>query len=874
MPFTLVDYRAKLRTDLKDSGSLWSDAELDRAVKRSYDDFSRHLPLERVVDHYIDMDVTAESFTTGEDTDADQVVDGVDISATVSGGTLTITAQPDKPRVLTLTITDANSSITDFILTVLGSDENDVACEEVFLSGRGLVQTGKQIFKRVTSVTMTAITGNGASDVLDLGVGAITNVWHFLANSPIEPGSVSITNAAATVTYTENTDYVVDYSRGAIKLISGGSMAAATSYLATYEKHNVGFDLSVVIPTYEDVLRVTRVEYPTDQMPQKFVSYNIWNDFLHVTSKGTGQSQEALSDNKHIAFYYEQRHLPPTTKLPGSIPNIFDEIVVIGAQAYALFIKAYQQEHQSITDLASARTALSSLAAIHVLIDTAFDAVPTNVTLAVAALGAGDTIIASISTPLTAASNALTAADTAYDLVATTLGGMAAKQTLAGNALTAAGGALTSGAAIIASIVTPLTNQGTALTNEGTALAAIATQLGNLTAEMTSNGTALTAAGTALAAGVTAITALTTSLTNIVKYLNNNSNEDAAGWLTKITTDIASLRTAVVTAADAANAALDLVTTDFTNADGVWTSEAGEITAATGYIDTTKVDKVNVGDNVPSALANYTNVRLESARIWAQKRENLLTQANNRTQQAIGYLQEVEQRLANLQTYINQSAGWSVVADGFYKETQGRIAHIQARQTEAAQYISQANGYIQRIDQFIASATAYYNQSVGYNNQASGYRQQVEAYIAQVSAYRDQAAAYIQQADGYFREVEAIIGAARAYAESGNGFVTLAQGYISECGAYVNQVSAYQNEANQYLLAADARVKEGNGRIAEMQVYIAEAGQYQQSAQLCINLAARFNAEATDKRNEFWKLIADRSEYRKRVSSVAGLQNP
>ena len=581
MSFTLTQYRTKLRLDLKDSGSLWSDGELDRAVQRAYDDLSRFLPKENSYDHRIEWDVSAESFTTGEDTDADQVVAAADISAVVAGSTLTIAAQPDKPRVLTLTITDANSSITDFVITVAGSDRDDLAIEEAFVLSTGLTQTGKKEFKSVTSVTITSITGNGAGDVLNLGVGSINNVWHYLANSPIEDSTITITSSPAGTTYTEDIDYEVDYSRGAVRLLSGGSMAASTTYLATYEKTNIGFNLRSLLPDYNNVIRVTRVLFPADLIPQQFVSFHIWNDILYVTQKRQAQSQETLTEGDHIAFWYEEKHRPPTTRFPGSAADVYDEVICIGAQAYALFIKAYSQEHQAITDLASARTAL-------------------------------------------------------------------------GNMATATG--------------------------------------------------------------------------KVATYLDNNTNNDAASILEAITSDAANLRTAIETAVDAMATALGLVTTDLTNADGVWTSEAGLITTATGYLTTgaAKIDLVNIGDQVAALYAQYCQAQLIAQKAWAQKRQDFLTEASSRIQQAVGYGREAELRENNLQTYINQAEAWVAVANSFKSE-----------------------------------------------------------------------------------------------AES----------------------------------------------------YLTEAVQYQQSAQTCINLAARFNAEATDKRSEFWSILKDKAELRKRVSSVAVNQN-
>lgn len=377
MGFNLTQYRLELRTDLKDSGAVWSNAELDRCVKRAVEDFSRFMPLERNHEVTHNFTITDESITTGEDTDTDQVVDNVDISAWAADSTATITANPDKPRVLTFLITDANTSITDFTITVEGTDQDDYATEETFVFGGGLSQTGKKIFKTVTRVLCVSIAGNGTSDVLDIGVGSIHNVWHYLASKPIRPESEEVTSSPAGTTYTRDTDYRMDYINGAIKTISGGSMAAATTYLVDYTKSRLGVSLIDEVPEYKRVFRITRVQYPADIRPQQFAAFNIWNDFMYVGSQKAGESQEEMTNKKHLVIYYEMMHRYPTIAAGGTIPDTMDEVIAIGAGGYALLIEAMQYEQQAVTDLASLRTELGLTTAIHVLANAALDKVTT-----------------------------------------------------------------------------------------------------------------------------------------------------------------------------------------------------------------------------------------------------------------------------------------------------------------------------------------------------------------------------------------------------------------------------------------------------------------------------------------------------------------
>lgn len=380
MGFSLTQFRAQLRLDIKDSGALWSDAELDRSVQRAIDDFSRFMPLERTHEITHDFTITDESITLGEDTDPDQVVDNEDISVWAAESTATLTANPDKPRVLTFLITDANVSITEFTIRVEGTDQDDYATEETFVFGGGLSQTGKKVFKTVTRVICVSIAGKGASDVLDIGVGSINNVWHYLAYKPIRPESETVTSSPAGTTYARDTDYRMDYINGAIKIISSGSMAAATTYLVDYTKSKLGISLVDEIPEYKRVFRISRVQYPADKRPQQFVSFSIWNDFLYVGSKMAGQSQEEMVNKEHLVIYYEVMHRYPTLVAGGTVPDALDEVISIGAAGYALLIEALQYEQQAVTDLASVRTELGLTTAIHTLADAALDKISTYLT--------------------------------------------------------------------------------------------------------------------------------------------------------------------------------------------------------------------------------------------------------------------------------------------------------------------------------------------------------------------------------------------------------------------------------------------------------------------------------------------------------------
>jgi hypothetical protein len=391
--------RADIRLDLKDAATTWSDAELNRCIDKAVADLSRFLPYETVYETDLDFEVTDETVTFPADTDPDRIVDGADISGTSAGDTMTIAAQPDVPRPVTFTITDANGSVTILSIIVKGEDRYGDSVVEYLHYGKGGSKTGggKVYFKYIHEIEIDQISGNGAADVLDIGIGAYTDVWVSLANKPVRWLSETLDDGSST-TYAKDTDYKIDYTNGAVKAISGGSIAAEAACEIDYTKSKISIDLSE-LPNF---IRLAEVEYPVGEVPQDIVSAGLFDDVLTITSFPSG-SQERLLEDKHVAIRYYAKHTSPTDTNPGSYPTFLDTTVELAAEAYALFMFAVKYELQSATDLASAATkvtsseasitsATTSLAAgttelglttaIHALADAAFDKVTTYVAAA------------------------------------------------------------------------------------------------------------------------------------------------------------------------------------------------------------------------------------------------------------------------------------------------------------------------------------------------------------------------------------------------------------------------------------------------------------------------------------------------------------
>ena len=360
----LTGFIDKLWVDLGDDGTLFSEATMTRCIERAVDEFSRHLPRERVYEVTLDQTITDESFTTPAASDVDRIVDAYALEAIAEGTAVTITSRfMDVPRPVLITVTDATTKLERFTIIVKGTDADGQYVEERFYRQGGLVQTGKVYFYLIHEVELNEIRGDADDAVLDVGSGAGDGVWVQLTN-PIKSGSVTINTTDDATIYTLDTDYEVDYANGRVCTKSGGDMVAETEHHIDYTKSRHAIDISSIIP---QLIRIARVEYPVDKMPQQFPAWSIWDNMLTIGSPKVGSSQEHLGDKEHLAIYYESKHSPPSLVSSGSYPEYLDEVITIGALAFAYLIEAGQYEQQAVVDLASARTQLGLIAAVHTL---------------------------------------------------------------------------------------------------------------------------------------------------------------------------------------------------------------------------------------------------------------------------------------------------------------------------------------------------------------------------------------------------------------------------------------------------------------------------------------------------------------------------
>ncbi len=383
----LTEMLANLVLDLKMTlDTEISTAEATRCINRAVDDLSRKIPRERIYEHTWVEAVTDDSFTTPEATDTTKIVAAAGLIDTVDGDVLTLTTTwMDVPRPVYITLTDPASggsldSILRMTLIVKGTDADGVYREERFYRHGGKLQTGKVYFSSIYEVEVNELYGSDTNDTLSVGTTSGFGIWVQLDN-PIKPESETIYSAASKggTLYVRDTDYQMDYANGRILILSVGSMLENTTYYANYDKAQCTIDISTIVP---ELIRIVKVIYPVDKIPEQSVAFTVWEDMLTIGSPRPTVSQEAMTDKEHIAIYYEARHAPPTDVGSGSYPELLDQVVLIGAAAYALLVEALQYELQAVTDLAEVRTTLDYLGTggasptlIYKLLDDALDKV-------------------------------------------------------------------------------------------------------------------------------------------------------------------------------------------------------------------------------------------------------------------------------------------------------------------------------------------------------------------------------------------------------------------------------------------------------------------------------------------------------------------
>ena len=144
-----------------------------------------------------------------------------DLNALSLPATLAAIVQPDVPRNVKLTITDGNSGISVYTITVAGKAPDGTSITEIFTFADGLTPAGSKIFASITSVTISALTGAGAADTLDLGYGTKLGVPLPYGSTGLLIVNLSIDGVveASSATDTTNNSFIPTTAPNGTKLV-------------------------------------------------------------------------------------------------------------------------------------------------------------------------------------------------------------------------------------------------------------------------------------------------------------------------------------------------------------------------------------------------------------------------------------------------------------------------------------------------------------------------------------------------------------------------------------------------------------------------------------------------------------------------------
>jgi hypothetical protein len=128
-----------------------------------------------------DQDAAYANLGTPALADVDRIV----VSAAWAAGALSIAQQPDVPRNVTATLTDADNSVTG-TLTITGLDRNAVPVVEVMSpagNGTGKTLTGTKIFASIVSCVISGTSGETGADLIVIGTGNLIGLPTNISNT-------------------------------------------------------------------------------------------------------------------------------------------------------------------------------------------------------------------------------------------------------------------------------------------------------------------------------------------------------------------------------------------------------------------------------------------------------------------------------------------------------------------------------------------------------------------------------------------------------------------------------------------------------------------------------------------------------------------
>ena len=636
-------------------------------------------------------------------------------------------------------------------------------------------------------------------------------------NGPILRGTVTVTSEDGLTTYTDTAtdvagaDYTIDYIAGTITFTSTagapediGTIAEGTTVLITYQRDPNTINISSIV---SKLLRIERVyAYKSgEQNISEIQGYDLFGNYLRLIS----DDERRIQDDTYIRLRYLAAHDVATATVAGSCPEYLDELVLVGAAGYALLTEAAERENQAVTDLATARTRLGNIAAIHTTFTTLHGLADTALVAAVTALALGKGQVElsgkTITTEVDAAVAAL-ASLVALDVSNTITSGL--------SALGVGSNSIASGTVDLARIDADITGDIAQLNPQLTELSTLVDTIDTDVSKVSQYLEQATDSAQAILATIIAA---------------GNEIPDIATALDKVTTHLTSVDTVldpidVSVTGDTvlANTALAKVDTEIlTNSTGTSAKSADD------YLDTgdALIPSINTADNVPENYRAYAELKLgiaarfieeaQAHAVLAQTRALAAAQYNNI---AGTYIQEAQARATSAQLKLGAVAQYISVAETF-------IASDRLLAEQAAAKFNLVQAHLVKMQRSIESANAAIDGGNAYANIAAGYNNAAAILVQQGQVKVNAALGYFQAAEYRYRS-------AQAYFEEATGHINNTQSYLqqidrdlSRIEAYMTEATVLQNNSSQERLLVETIRTEANARLRDFFQALADRSQ-------------------------------------------------
>jgi regulator of replication initiation timing len=129
--------------------------------------------------------------------------------------------------------------------------------------------------ERLYFETYAGESGTSAVAVTDEVVTGDHGVWVELANNRLNPGSVVLTNSGASTTYTEGTDYVIDYALGNLKTLAAGATTDGQSLKIDYTYEAIRRGENTAIKGAKNTLAYITMEIAADRLSTYITNENV-----------------------------------------------------------------------------------------------------------------------------------------------------------------------------------------------------------------------------------------------------------------------------------------------------------------------------------------------------------------------------------------------------------------------------------------------------------------------------------------------------------------------------------------------------------------------------------------------------------------------